>query len=55
MNTHATIKDESKEKLEKRIEQMEDRGYELEGEIVPQSGYNGIIHYAKLKWCGTIE
>jgi len=55
MNTHTTIKSESKEGLKDRIKEMESRGFELDGEIVPRDGYYGIIYYAKMKWCGKIK
>lgn len=52
--THTTINDSSREGLDKRIEAMKERGYELDSEIVPQDSRFGIKYYAKLKYCGKM-
>ena len=45
---YATIKDNDKTKLEQRIEEMKQRGYELVSRK-SRNGYTGVVHYAKLK------
>jgi len=45
----ATIKDYNEDSLDKRIEDMEKRGYELIGKASRDDYYRGLIHYAKMK------
>lgn len=46
---YTTIKDKDEKRLRKRISEMEGRGYELIASQKQFDGYNGVVHYAKLK------
>lgn len=46
---YTTIKDYHKEKLDKRVKEMEKRGYELVAKRSIFNGINRVVHYAKLK------
>jgi len=48
-NPIATIKDYDEEQLDKRIEGMKERGYELLSKQSRNNYYSGVVHYAKLK------
>lgn len=48
--SHVTIKDVSRDILQKRIDEMEIRGHKLDGDIVEYRGWNGALYYAKLVW-----
>ena len=48
-NPIATIKDFNEDQLDKRIEGMQERGYELISKKTRDDHHRGLVHYAKLK------